>query len=252
MRKALAALVALGALGGSAAAHADVAPARLASPRLIHVPTAWLLPRDAGWGSAGVDHRGAGHLELTAALGGIAQVDLGVSDRIVACAPCGDEPDAAPAWLGSAGFKLGWPPARHAGRPALALGVRRSVASRVAGDPQVGEAYLVASLVLGGLHGHLGGAAWQASETPRAVRPFAGVEWRPARYPRSTLLAELSWIPELGRRDLRWLAAWGARYQAFSWGAIDLAVRHRQGDELADAAVLVRVHGALALGRRAL
>ncbi len=66
-------------------------------------------------------------------------------------------------------------------------------------------------------------------------------------YPRTSLLAELTWQPDADADALRWLGGWGVRYQAFAWGSIELAVRHRQREALGDAAVLIRVNGALRL-----
>jgi hypothetical protein len=40
-----------------------------------------------------------------------------------------------------------------------------------------------------------------------------------------------------------WLAGWGVRYEALSWGAIELDVRHREGEGLAGSTALVRVTG---------
>jgi hypothetical protein len=65
------------------------------------------------------------------------------------------------------------------------------------------------------------------------------------------LLLDVAWLPEVedaGPR-LRWTLGWGVRYQALRWGAIDLLVRQREDQALGDAVVMVRVSGALALGK---
>jgi hypothetical protein len=127
---------------------------------------------------------------------------------------------------------------------------------------RVASLYLVASARLAGLHLHAGAAAWDArarsggrrqrlADGAPPVRPFAALEWTPGRYPRTTVVGDLGWGPELGARPaLRWIGGWGIRYQALAWGSIELAVRHREGDELAGASVLVRVNAVLGLGRR--
>lgn len=55
----------------------------------------------------------------------------------------------------------------------------------------------------------------------------------------------MAWLPRLAPSEieLEWVAGLGVRYQALSWGAIELAVRNRQGDGLAGTTVMVRVHG---------
>jgi hypothetical protein len=42
-----------------------------------------------------------------------------------------------------------------------------------------------------------------------------------------------------------WMAGWGVRYQAFDWGAIELAVRHRENEGLGDSTVMVRLNGVI-------
>jgi hypothetical protein len=49
---------------------------------------------------------------------------------------------------------------------------------------------------------------------------------------------------EMATAKLRWIGGWGVRYQALSWGSIELEVRHREGDGLRGSTVLVRVNGA--------
>jgi hypothetical protein len=40
------------------------------------------------------------------------------------------------------------------------------------------------------------------------------------------------------------------RYQALDWGSIELAVRHREGDDLSGSTVMVRVNGTAGFRRR--
>ncbi len=229
------------------AAHAQEAAPR--GPRVVHVPTAWVLDRDTAWGRAGVDHRGSGMADLTVALGGLAEVDAGLDDAIATCA-CGDGRVLAPASLGMAGFKVGVARGRRGRGLGAALGFRRSLA---AGTTAIAALYAAGSAELGGLRAHAGVMAWDARQadvalaTAPRLRPFAALEWTPAPYPRTTLVGDLSWLPELDghRVSLRWIAGWGVRYQALAWGSIELAVRHRGGDDLGGSTVLVRVNGRL-------
>jgi len=211
----------------SARAHAEPAP-----PQVLHVPTAWLQPRDTVHGSAGANHRGGGFLRLTGGLGGLADVDVEVTDRY------------GRAWVGTAGVKLG---ARR-GDVAGALGVRRSFGAWKTSrdDVQIAEAFAVASARVGGVRAHLGGALWMSDVAATTARPFAGLEWTPPPYPRTSLLVDVSWTPA-DDGAVGWVGGWGVRYQALDWGSIELAVRHREGDDLDGATVLVRVAGVLAL-----
>jgi hypothetical protein len=62
-------------------------------------------------------------------------------------------------------------------------------------------------------------------------------------------MGDIAFLPLLvadaaGQRvELEWVAGWGVRYQAFEWGAIELAVRHREAEGLGDSTVFVRVNG---------
>lgn len=243
------------------------AAAQPAPPRVVHAPTGHVLPRDVVHASAGADHRGGLAGALTGSLAGLAQLELAIGDAVVACDPCRGDRRTTPVWLGSAGLRIGAGPDRwFRHQPALAVGLDTSFAGRstdgMVRDARVGSLYLAASTRLAGLRVHAGAGAWDARARTAGgrqrlaaglppVRPFAAFEWTPGRYPRTTVLGDLGWHPELGARPaLRWIGGWGVRYQALAWGAIELAVRHRAGDELAGATVLVRVNAVLGLGRR--
>jgi hypothetical protein len=257
----LATVVALAARAGAAPAEPVVAP--LHAPHVLHVPTAWLQPRGGIYAVAGADHRGGGTLVVAGGLAGIAELDAGITDRFVECDPCGAGRVVRPAWIGTAAFKIGLAPgALFRGQPALALGFERSFAARAptwsTSAPRLAGLYLATSAEVAGVRLHGGATLWDAAAIgadglalrlahgAAAVRPFVGLEWTPAIYPRTTLLADFSWVPELGpdRIALRALGGWGVRYQALAWGAIELAVRHREGDGLAGSTVFVRVDGA--------
>ncbi len=265
MRRAAATVVALGLL--TATGEAVAQPVSRA-PRIIHVPTADLQGAGRSYLTAGVSHRGEPFAALSLGLGEVAEVDLEATDKLAACPACSPaDPHATTLLALTALFKIGVAEGRL-GRwqPALALGFRTVIEDRQidpAGDRgRAARLYLGASKRLGPVRAHLGLDLWDAQvvaadseESPpplhqgpaRAqVRPFAGIAWNPSIYPRTTLIADFSYAPVLAPQEveLRWLAGWGVRYRVVSWGSIELAMRHRGGDDLSDSTVLVRVNGA--------
>ncbi|MEO8703806.1 MAG: hypothetical protein ABI867_27395 [Kofleriaceae bacterium] len=239
------------------------------SDRVFTAPTAWLPPAGGVVATGSVDLREVFDARLESGLvigiglGGIAAVDVGVDTDLRACTSC-DDTKAVPIYLGRASFRLG---ARQdllfRGQPALLAGVRTSfAASGSFRDVKVTEAYLVASRVLGPVRLHAGVAILDAGFTDTGpadadVRislgptptPIAGIELTPKQYPKTTLMADLTYSPKLERGGggpavtTEFVAGWGVRYQAFGWGAIDLAIRYREDDELGDATVLMRLTG---------
>jgi hypothetical protein len=203
-------------------------------------------------------------LAFTAGLADIAELELGVADDLAACDPCtGDRPERRALFPLVAGFKMGvnqgtW----SRWQPAMALGFRTSAGGRElawnASTAKVSEAFLALGMDLGyGVKLHGGAALWatrhrdpsgavlELSASTKTLRPFAAFEYTPPVTPRTTLLGDVAWIPELeptGAR-LRWIGGWGARYQALSWGSIELEVRHREGDGLSGSTVVVRLNG---------
>jgi len=248
--------------GGEPAAAPAASTEPPLSPRLFNIPTAWLQPSGHIFGSAGANHRGGGFFAVAAALGQLAEIDVEVTDRFVSCyGTCeGDARNPEHAWVVSALFKVGIAQGRLGSwQPAAAIGFRRSVYARPATMPadaeqDLAELYAAVSQRLGPAHFHLGVEAWDASTDGARLerlasvylRPFAGFGWRPGLYPKTTLIADFGWVPEFPVADqdeaLRWIAGWGIRYQAFSWGSIELGVRHREGDTLAGSTVMVRVN----------
>lgn len=225
--------------------------------RVLTAPTAWLTPAGAVVGTAGSDHRGAGSVSVGYGLGGLAAVELGTDTDVR-----GGDTDPSGLWLGRAGFRLGaGQDAWFAGMPAVVVGVRTTFAARghTYGRARATEAYLVGSRVLGPTRLHLGVAAidggfgdQQAGGSDGArlgtqVRPLAGLEWTPPIYPRTSILADVMWVPRLepDQARLEWVAGWGVRYQALRWGSIELAVRHRQGEGLGDSTVMIRLNGVM-------
>jgi hypothetical protein len=215
--------------------------------RVVTSPTAWLPEAGAAIGSAALDHRGDGAIVVGYGLGGIASVELGEDSEVRRCADV-----CAPVRQGRAAFRIGArQDAWFAGQPALAFGVSESFGGSTA--VRDGATYVVASRSLGPLVAHGGVEAFDARASAAGarlgttVRPLAGLELIPPQYPKTTLMADIAWLP-LARAatddvQLEWLIGWGVRYQALSWGSIELDVRHRENEGLAASTVFVRVNG---------
>lgn len=236
----------------AAARPAAADPGDLADPadpddaRVITVPTAWLAAPGALRATLGLDHRGDGAAIASYGLGA-GEVELGIDSDVR-----GDRGGAPVALrLARAAVRIG---ARQgawfSGMPAIAIGVRIAFAAdrSAVAEPRATDAYAVASRDLGAIRVHAGIDALSASVAGRraaaALRPLAGLELHPAMYPRSSLIGDVAWEPELDADhgpSLRWLLGVGVRYRAFAWAAIELAVRARQGDDLGGSTVLVRV-----------
>lgn len=227
-----------------------LAAADPAGARVLTVPTAWLPePGDARL-VLGIDHRGDPAATFGYGLGGLGELELGHDSDVRGCSDCTVRP--SPVRLGRAGVRIG---ARQnawfAGMPAVVFAVR--VAFTAPDDDRrehrASDAYLVASRELGVLRLHAGLDAISASagglRAPARLRPLAAVEIHPPMYPRSSLLGDLAWEPELADPSgpvLRWLLGIGVRYQAARWASVELAVRARQSEELGAATVMLRVN----------
>jgi hypothetical protein len=255
------------------------------APRLIDVPSGAIQPRGGAFAAAGGSHRGDAYATAVVGLGGIAEVGIGLDDRISGGSP------ATELTLPVASFRVGVAADRlFRGQPDVALGFVRNIGDRafagfdVGADPgpvaggaaepapdhlDVAELHLAATRRLAGpTIGNLaltaGAALWDAAATPEAagapdapvrlgarglgaaLRPFAGLAWNPGIYPRTTLLVDAGFAPVVTADDprLAWRLAWGVRYQALSWGSIELAVRHRADEGLRGSTVLVRLAAA--------
>ncbi len=246
------------------------------APRVLHVPTAWLQHPGRLYGTTGINHRGGTFLAVSGGLGRLAEFDVNISDRFVRCdrACVADSADGKTdqAFVGSALFKIGTAEnSLFAGQPALALGFRKSfyMTEDLGTDTEerrFAELYAVASRHVGSAALHVGAQLFDVklnqtvprlldvSKPQEKLRPFGGLEWVPHVYPRTTLLLDFSWVPRFEERgeadsqyytELRWVAGWGVRYQALTWGSIELAVRHRQDEGLSDSTVFVRMNGTL-------
>lgn len=265
-RAARAACLILGLLAARTAWSQTVV--RPVQPRVFHAPTAWLQPDGAVYGTAGLSHHLAPFVGVSAGLGGVAELDVQLTDT--------SKGQSIPTAL----FKMGIAARRiGAWQPAMALGFRKSFAVRAqelggAGGTsgstvhvRTAQLSLAVSMTVGSVDVHLGTDAWGAevendlgagvagarlSDRPlrERLRPFAGLEWRPNIYPRTAVLVDFVWVPDFTGTDasspsvaLRWVGGWGIRYQALSWGAVELGVRLREGDGLGDPTVLVRLSG---------
>jgi hypothetical protein len=222
--------------------------------RVLTAPTAWLPPSGAATATLGIDHRGDTAVFAGASLDGLAELEIDEDSDVRGCTDCAMQ--RTPLRLGRAGFRIGAHQDWLHGMPALVLGVRATFAAYepAVDAPRVTDAYVVASRDLGVVRLHAGVDALAASvadhRSAAALRPLAGVELHPPMYPRSSLLGDLVWEPELDAVHgpvLRWMLGIGVRYQAFSWGSVELAVRARQGDDLGGATVMARFN---AIARR--
>lgn len=231
------------------------------SPRVVHAPTAWLQPAGQLHVQLATSHRLAPSGSVAFGLGNLAEVDLELTDRLIACPGCGDERDEDNLVAATALFKMGLR-SEHLG---VALGFRRTIATRAVeaggrdAELEAANLYLVGGLRWAGLELHGGAELHDARHgdtrlprsATRALRPLAALAWTPPPYPRTTMLVDVAWMPEVkdaGPR-LHFVIGWGVRYQALRWGAIDLLVRQREDQSLGDATVMVRVSGALVLGK---
>ncbi len=245
MRRILAiAVAAVASLGGAAAADPAPPPAEL--PHVLTAPTAWLPAAGSVIAMGGLDHTGEPMVDLAYGFGGLAALDAGVDTDVEAAKVAGGPTSEVP--LGRAGFRMG------TRQDAWGLALAELVGARVTfsgSGRRVTDVYAVASAKLGAVRVHVGADVIDAkasSEAPplgASVRPTAAVELTPPMYPRTTLLADVAWLPELvgDGVKLQYAAGGGVRYQALSWGAIELDVRSREGEGLGDTKVMVRLDG---------
>src|SRR5258707_4040329 len=221
----------------------------VAGPALDHVvaaPTAWLPAANAGAGTAGLDRYGNAMIDVGYGLGRIAEVDLGIDSDARACTTCSHDDPAPSIYLARAGFRVGArADAWFAGHPALVFGVRATAAI---GRRRVGDVYVVASERIGFAAVHAGVEAIDAGDAAMhmgmRVRPIVGAQLTPPQIPKTTVIADLVWLPRFTASTpaLEYTFSWGVRYQALSWGSIELVVRQRE-KELDIPSVLVRVTG---------
>ena len=222
---------------------ARVAAADPASDRVVAAPTAWLPAAGTIVTSVGVDHHAKALAELAYGLGGIAEVEVGADSDVRQCSLASCSDSLAPEiYLARAQFRVGArQDAWFEGQPALVLGVRATIGS----DMRAADAYVVASRRLGPATLHAGIGEIRALDagmkSAPVIRPSFGIEFVPPPYPKSSLIADFEWMPELqlGTPTTEYVFDWGVRYQTFRWGGVELAVRHREA-ELGSPTVMVR------------
>jgi len=211
--------------------------------RVLLAPTAEVPAAGDVIASGALDRHGAFALDAGYGLGGIAEVELALADSD-ARGNC-TTTECQPIELETAAFRFGEPEdAAFVGQPAVVLGVRATIDHGL----RATTAYLVASRRIDLLSVHAGAELVTAGnvgavDPPVRVRPLAGVELRPPAFPKTTLLADLTWQPKFDTTATSELAfAWGVRYQSLKWAAIELAVRH-DASSFGDPDVFVRVTG---------
>jgi hypothetical protein len=209
--------------------------------RVLLAPTAELPAAGGVIASTALDRHGAFALDAGYGLGGIAEVELALADTDARM--CTTE--CQPIELATAAFRFGAPEdAAFVGQPAVALGVRATIDHGI----RATTAYLVASRRIDLISLHAGAELVSAGnvgalDPPVRLRPLAGFELRPPLFPKTTLLADLTWQPKFDTTATSELAfTWGVRYQSLKWAAIELAVRH-DASGFGDPDVFVRVTG---------
>jgi len=214
---------------------------------VITAPTAWLPAAGAAVASASLDQHGIATIGAGYGLGGIAEVERDGDGDLH---DCGSSPCSQALYQARATFRAG---ARQDewfdGQPAVVVGVQESLP----GTRRAGSAYVVASRTLGtgfgSWHLHAGAIALDVDagggqRLGFTVRPIGGIELVPSQYPKTTMMVDATWLPELYTSGPRaaWLGGFGARYQAFSWASIELAIRASTEE---NRGVMVRVNGVL-------
>jgi len=223
-------------------------------PEVLRIPTGWLLPAAALYSTTSIDTGGGVASDYRVGLGDVAEFGVATTDQVRARAVATDKPERIQPYV-VASFRLGV--AEHRlfdAQPGVALGFRKSFERSHHGEKsRIAELTLVASKHLGSRAAvHLGAAIWDASlqatepaageDTPPEItlhghgygnqlRVFGGFEAEPL--PRSSILVDLGWAPELCYRctapteqiKLRPELSWGVRYRVASFLNIESGVR---------------------------
>jgi hypothetical protein len=245
----------------------------LRGSRIISSSSAWMVASGHAVAAAALDRKLRPTASLGYGLGDLAEVGLTLQSQWRECAECEGDDRPVQRNLAMAYFKLGLPEG-FAGTalPALALTFSKTLPERAQLLADVGEEddrassatkaaslTLMASKEIGAIALHAGGEilvarhARSGAELEPTLRPVVGFQWLPKQYPLTTLLADLRWIPSTNTVDgesiTEWQAGWGVRYQALSWAAVELSVRHQQGEGAKDAQVSLGLRGEL-FGRK--
>ncbi|HTM23150.1 MAG TPA: hypothetical protein VL172_21665 [Kofleriaceae bacterium] len=227
-------------------------PIEVQMPVMFNASTGYLPPAGVIIASTGVDTGGGLGADLRLGLGDVAEFGVGTTDliRTKICDPVCSTSAVQPYPL--ALFKMGLAEDRlFKNQPALALGFRKSF-ERDHDDrsSRVAELYLVASKRIGRItRVHAGGVIWDAAvrrgegDTASEIqlhdaglrhmlRAYGGIDVE--ALPRSHLIMELLWAPELrlgatiDQADsigLTPMFAWGVRYQLADWLLFESGVR---------------------------
>jgi hypothetical protein len=227
-------------------------PIEVEMPVLFNASTAYLPPAGVIIGGAGVDTGGGLGADLRVGLGDVAEFGVGTTDliRTRVCDPVCSTTAVQPYPL--ALFKMGLGEDRlFKNQPAVALGFRKSFEREHDGRAsRVAELYLIASKKVGRMTRlHAGGVFWDAAlrrgegdsatevvlhdgGIKKQLRAFGGLDIE--ALPRSHLILEFLWAPELRlgatstQADtiaLTPMFAWGVRYQLAEWMLVESGVR---------------------------
>lgn len=243
-------------------------------PRSISNTTGWMPKAGEMHVDLGIDQKKRPSGAVSVGLGGIGEFGLQLQHERSECEPCEEvATDSTGLNLASAFFKMGTPEGLgHEQVPAFALVYRKAlfrkaqiltdsdkIISRPVLKTRSAMLTAMASKSIGPTALHVGaellvveGTALQGDfgVDEFVVRPALGMQWSPAKYPLSTFLVDLRWVSEAVANnnaefewDTRMTAAWGVRYQALDWAAVDLNVRRQDGEGLDDARVTLGVRG---------
>ncbi len=270
----LACLLAVGVAAPMAAAEPrSEAANRRKESRTISNTTAWVSKAGELNLALGMDQETRPTGSASIGLADIAELGVQLQNERSECDPCSEpSTDAAILNVASAFFKMGTPEGMfHRYVPAFALVFRKALlvdaqvftdAERVISDPEreTRGAMLTAmsSKTLGPAAIHLGAELLVSSGTALqgdfgvdeyVIRPALAAQWTPSKYPLSTFLVDLRWVPKLEEENdsyewsTRMTAAWGVRYEALDWASVDLNLRRQDGEGLGDALVTLGVRG---------
>ncbi len=245
--------------------------------RIIQNGTAWMPKAGEVNLELGIDQERRPTGSASIGLGDVAELGLVLQHERSVCDSCEDpNSDSSLLNISSAFFKMGTPEGMgHKHVPAFALVFRKSVlkkaqilsdAERVISKPKFetrgATLTAMASKSLGPAAVHLGAemlvadggdAQGDYGVDEYVIRPALAAQWTPPAYPLSTFLIDLRWVNAVSGQDesfewdSRMTGAWGVRYQALDWAAVDLNVRVQEGQGLGDALVTLGLRGHFAL-----
>ena len=212
-------------------------------PEVLTTPTGWLLGAGVLYSKTALDTGGGVTSDNRVGLGDVAEFGVATTDEVRERSAPNDKPARIQPYV-TASFRMGVEENRlFTHQPGVTLGFLKSFERNHNGfKTRIAELTLVASKHLGSkIALHAGGALWDASLQPntgiapgqepapevtlhghglaRQIRVFGGFEARPL--PRSEILVDLGWAPELcyqcvadtDKITLRPELSWGVRYE---------------------------------------